>query len=81
MVCWFSADQPFWGAALERTGAGTAMRFSRLDTRSLIEGIDTLLAPATATDARALGRSMTPPAAAVSAAADLAERAVTRSGG
>ena len=76
MICWFSADQPFWGAALTRTGAGHSIAFSRLDSDTLTHGLDILLTPDTAARASRLAKSMTAPADAVRAAADLAETAV-----
>ena len=79
MVCWFSADQPFWGAALVRTGAGVSMKFSALNTDSLTERLATLLADRTASRAQELAASMTPPADAVRASADIVERAFTTS--
>lgn len=78
MICWFSADQPFWGAALGRVGAGTSVKFSSLDNRTLQHGLEILLAPDTAARARELASSMTPPTEAVRRSADLVESAVTR---
>lgn len=80
MVCWFSADQPFWGAALTRTGAGVSTKFSRLDSRTLTRALDTLLSRETSYRAKQLGAATTPAHEAVRVAADLAESAVTRTG-
>ena len=35
MICWFGADQPFWGARLRRAGAGVSMPVTRLTADSL----------------------------------------------
>lgn len=76
MTCWFSADQPFWGAALTRTGAGHSVKFSRLNTDTLTAGVNVLLRHETSSRARELAASMTSPAAALRAAADLVEESV-----
>lgn len=76
MACWFSADQPFWGAALSRTGAGTSIKFSRLSADTLTAGIDLLLRTETASRAVELARSMTSSAESLRVAADLAEQSV-----
>ncbi len=81
MVCWFSADQPFWGAALARTGAGTSTRYSRLDQRSLSASLDDLLTSRTHSRASELAARMTPAIDAVETAADIVEGAVTRTDG
>lgn len=75
MTCWFSADQPFWGAALTRTGAGTSAKFTTLTTDTLAAGIDTLLRPETAARAAELADSMTPAMDSLRVAADLIEGA------
>ncbi len=79
MVCWFSADQPFWGAALERIGAGTSTKFSRLDSRSLADGLAVLTSGRTASRAREFAASMTPSKDAVKASADIVEQAMNQS--
>ncbi|WP_338893046.1 glycosyltransferase [Rhodococcus sovatensis] len=73
MTCWFSADQPFWGAALTRTGAGTSAKFTTLTTDTLASGIATLLRTDTASRAAELADSMTPASDSLQAAADLIE--------
>ncbi|OZC62215.1 hypothetical protein CH267_01350 [Rhodococcus sp. 06-621-2] len=76
MVCWFSADQPFWGAALERTGAGCSAKFVELDRDILAAGIETLMRPDTASRARQLAAAMTSSADTRRAAVRLIEGAV-----
>ncbi|WP_072807502.1 glycosyltransferase [Rhodococcoides yunnanense] len=78
MVCWFSADQPFWGTAVTRVGAGLSTQFARLDGPTLTEALGTLLSDETSYRAQQLAATTTHPHDAVRAAADLAERAVTR---
>lgn len=78
MVCWFSADQPFWGAALEQVGAGTSMGFSQLDGRKLADGLEIVTSDRAARKAQELAAAMTLPADAVRAAADIVEDAVRR---
>ncbi|NIL75482.1 glycosyltransferase [Rhodococcus sp. B10] len=86
MVCWFSADQPFWGAALVRLGAGVSSKFSRLDCRELTEAIHSLLTDDTVSAAGALAAEAIPAQQALSTAADLVESAadgsssITRTG-
>jgi UDP:flavonoid glycosyltransferase YjiC (YdhE family) len=55
------------------------MKFSALNTDSLTERLATLLADRTASRAQELAASMTPPADAVRASADIVERAFTTS--
>lgn len=71
MVCWFSADQPFWGAALTNHGAGTSIGFTRLNEDSLASGLSVLLSGEAARCARTLADAMTPPETAIHRAADI----------
>ncbi|SNT34537.1 glycosyltransferase [Rhodococcoides kyotonense] len=77
MVCWFSADQPFWGAALVGLGAGVSTKFSRLDGTTLTAALETLLTDSTAAAARDLAAAAIRPEDALRAAADLVEWSVT----
>ncbi|MFY2786581.1 glycosyltransferase [Rhodococcus sp. MALMAid1271] len=75
LVCWFSADQPFWGAALRRIGAGSSTKFSKLSEPVLLQGITDIITDDARRAARQLAHSVAPPEVAVAAAADLAESA------
>lgn len=81
MVCWFSADQPFWGAALERVGAGVSVRFRGLTPEVLERGLTTLLTDRCAEAAERTGRSMTPASTARANAASWTELAARRKRG
>jgi UDP:flavonoid glycosyltransferase YjiC (YdhE family) len=76
LVCSSNADQPFWGSRVERLGVGAHLRFSRLDERTLEQGLRRVLEPGVAERAAALGARLRaePPAAPL--AADLVESAV-----
>lgn len=41
VICWFGADQPFWGAQLRRAGAGVTMPVTRLTADSLENALRT----------------------------------------
>lgn len=75
LVCWFSADQPFWGAALRRIGAGTSTKFATLTESVLQQGITDITTERARQAARRLAGSVAPTATAVGAAADIAEAA------
>ncbi|OZE12537.1 hypothetical protein CH249_08245 [Rhodococcus sp. 05-2255-3B1] len=75
LVCWFSADQPFWGAALRRIGAGTSTKFSALTESVLQQGITDITTDRARQAARRLAATVAPTATAVSAAADITEAA------
>ncbi|MBY4128707.1 glycosyltransferase family 1 protein [Rhodococcus fascians] len=75
LVCWFSADQPYWGAALRRLGAGASTKFSTLSEHVLIQGITDITTDAARAAARSLADTVAPTHAAVAAAADIAEAA------
>ncbi|KQU50485.1 hypothetical protein ASG84_26065 [Rhodococcus sp. Leaf278] len=75
LVCWFSADQPFWGAALRRIGAGSSTKFSALSELVLLQGITDITTDAARSAARELAKIVVPTDAAVTAAADIAEDA------
>ncbi|GAB04103.1 glycosyltransferase [Gordonia amarae] len=42
VICWFGADQPFWGAQLRRAGAGVTMPVTRLTADSLENALHTV---------------------------------------
>ncbi|MGV8875097.1 MAG: glycosyltransferase [Rhodococcus sp. (in: high G+C Gram-positive bacteria)] len=75
LVCWFSADQPFWGAALRRIGAGASTKFSELTEPVLLQGITAITTAGARRAARQLADTVAPPEAAVAAAADIAKAA------
>ncbi|KMJ47715.1 glycosyltransferase [Rhodococcoides fascians] len=75
LVCWFSADQPFWGSALRRVGAGSSTKFSTLTESVLQQGISDLMTEDARLAARALADTMTPARTATAAAADITEAA------
>ena len=75
LVCWFSADQPYWGAALGRIGAGASTKFSTLSEDVLLQGITGITTDAARAAARELAATVAPTRAAVAAAADIAEAA------
>jgi sterol 3beta-glucosyltransferase len=43
MICSSAFDQPFWGAQLERLGAGTSVRYTDLTEEVLWSGIRHLM--------------------------------------
>ncbi|WP_415974261.1 glycosyltransferase [Rhodococcus sp. 077-4] len=75
LVCWFSADQPFWGAALRRIGAGTSTKFTSLTESLLQQGISDVTTGRARQAARRLADAVAPTATAVVVAADIAESA------
>lgn len=68
LVCWFSADQPYWGAQLRALGAGGSVRFRGLGPARLRAELEGLLRPETGRRARALAASMMDGAGAARAA-------------
>lgn len=77
LVCSVFADQPFWGAQMERLGVGAHLRFARLNRENLERGLRQVLQPEIAERARALAASMRQAPNATAYAADLIE---TRTG-
>jgi UDP:flavonoid glycosyltransferase YjiC (YdhE family) len=77
LVCWVGSDQPFWGAHLERLGAGASMRLAGLDAPSLDRHLRTVLSPECALRAEELATRLITPESAVGRVADLIESAVT----
>jgi UDP:flavonoid glycosyltransferase YjiC (YdhE family) len=73
LILWTWADQPLWGAQVERLKVGSARRFSTTTRESLVADLRTILAPQYATRAREVAARMTKPAASVAATADLLE--------
>lgn len=74
MICSVFADQPFWGARVERLGVGVHEPFAKLDAPRLREGLERLLAPATVERAAQLGAQLRAEQPAAAVAADLLER-------
>lgn len=78
LILWSSADQPYWGARLERLKVGTARRFSAATGDSLVADLRLILSPPYAARARKLADRMTTPTESAAATADLFEDAVRR---
>jgi UDP:flavonoid glycosyltransferase YjiC (YdhE family) len=74
MVCSVIADQPFWGAQLERLGAGAHLRFCKLTEERLEVGLRRLLEPAVRSRAAALGEALRREPNGVPFVADIVER-------
>ncbi|MCJ0890604.1 glycosyltransferase [Rhodococcus sp. ARC_M5] len=75
LVCWFSADQPYWGTALRRIGAGASTKFSTLTESVLQQAITDITTDRARQAARRLADVVAPTTTAVAAAADIAEAA------
>ena len=75
LVLWDVADQPIWGAAVQRLRVGTTRRLSRINRKSLVSAIRAILAPDYGARAREISTQMADPADAVAQAADLLEKA------
>lgn len=78
VVCSVFADQPFWGARLERLGVGAHVRFASLDERTLTSALGRMLASGVATRATDLGGRLRAEPPAAGRAADLVEAAAAR---
>ncbi|WP_262365523.1 glycosyltransferase [Gordonia sp. OPL2] len=78
VVTWVGADQPIWGAAIARAGVGTSLPMSRVDRTRLVDALGSVAAEQTRERARALSNDLVEPKRAVTAAAEVVERAVSR---
>jgi sterol 3beta-glucosyltransferase len=58
MVCSVFGDQPWWGEQMQRLGVGVHLPFRKLDRDTLEAGLRTLLDPAVARRAGALGSAI-----------------------
>jgi sterol 3beta-glucosyltransferase len=58
MVCSVGIDQPWWGERVRRLGVGAHIPFRKLSLETLDAGLRTLLTPAVAARARALGATI-----------------------
>ncbi len=76
VVCSVFADQPFWGARVERLGVGSALRFADLDADRLEAALRTALDAGTVSRAAALGETLRGRPSAVARAADIVEAQV-----
>ncbi|OBK19153.1 glycosyltransferase [Mycobacterium asiaticum] len=76
LVLWDVADQPIWGAAVQRLKVGSTRRLSRINRKSLLNEIRSILAPQYAARASKISGQMADPADAVAKAADLLEETV-----
>lgn len=73
VVCSVFADQPFWGAQVERLGLGAHVRFAALDAGTLEQGLRTALLPEVARRAREVGGALCAEPDPTAAVADLLE--------
>jgi cytochrome P450/UDP:flavonoid glycosyltransferase YjiC (YdhE family) len=73
MVCSVFGDQPWWGEQVRRLGAGTHVRFRKLDREALESGLRTILDPEVADRAAALGVAIEAEGDGLPAAARLLE--------
>ncbi|MFB1297432.1 glycosyltransferase [Mycobacterium sp. pW049] len=78
LVLWIGAEQPVWAATVKRLGVGAAQRFTSVTAESLLAGLRTVLAPASAQRATELAARMATPAQSRSSAADLVEASAVR---
>ncbi|QIS06527.1 glycosyltransferase [Nocardia brasiliensis] len=74
LVCSVSFEQPMWGGQVERLGVGAHLRFTRLTTDRLEQGVAALLTPQRRARAAAFARTLRTEGAAAYAA-DLVEAA------
>jgi sterol 3beta-glucosyltransferase len=58
MICSVFADQPYWGARVEKLGVGRHVPFSKLDRSTLLAGVAALRSPAVRERAEALGQQL-----------------------
>lgn len=80
VVCSVLADQPFWGARLQRLGVGTHLRFADLDAKALEAALHPALSQDYACRARALAETVNADPRAATVAADELERYWDRGG-
>lgn len=73
LILWDVADQPIWGGAVQRLKVGSTRRLSRINRKSLVKEIRSILAPEYASRAQQISTQMADPAEAVAKAADLLE--------
>lgn len=76
LVYWLGADQPLWGRQIRRSGAGLSSSLAKIDERGFRGALAEILTHDHARAAQALSAQLVSPAAAVTAAAELVERAV-----
>ncbi|MGW6033541.1 glycosyltransferase [Gordonia terrae] len=83
VICWYGADQPFWGAELERLGVGVSMPMARagrdLDVDRLCDAVAAMLDPAVADRAARLTTVLVSEDAALVDAVHAVESSVTSS--
>lgn len=78
LILWEVADQPIWGAAVQRLKVGSTRRLSRINHKSLVKEIRAMLTPDHVARAREISTQMAEPADAVGKAADLLEKTVQK---
>ncbi|EON32421.1 UDP-glucuronosyltransferase like transferase [Gordonia terrae C-6] len=83
VICWYGADQPFWGAELERLGVGVSMPMARagrdLDVDRLCDAVAAMLDPAVAERAARLRDVLVAEDVALADAVHAVESSVTSS--
>ncbi len=80
LVCTHGADQPLWGRRIRALGVGTSMPADRIDADALTAALAVVLSPDSRAAAEALAEAFIPAEVAVTAVADLIERAATPTG-
>lgn len=73
LILYEVADQPIWAAQVKRLNVGSARRFSRINRKSLVTELHSILSPECVARARAIAPKMIAPADAAKTAADLLE--------
>jgi UDP:flavonoid glycosyltransferase YjiC (YdhE family) len=76
LVLWHSAEQPIWGNAVKRLGAGTSRSFAKTTRETLRVDLRGTLAPACQLRARTVAGQMVAASVSRTRVADLLERAV-----
>ncbi|WP_179474939.1 glycosyltransferase [Mycolicibacterium vinylchloridicum] len=73
LILWSAPDRQMWGAVIDRLGVGTARRFSRTTTKSLVADLRRIVAPQYVDRAREVASQMSNPAESAAVAADRVE--------
>lgn len=73
LILYEVADQPIWAAQVKRLKVGSARRFSRINRKSLVTELLSILSPQCVARAREIAPQLTKPADAATTAADLLE--------
>jgi UDP:flavonoid glycosyltransferase YjiC (YdhE family) len=73
LILWSAPDRQMWGGVIDRLKVGTARRFSRTTTKSLVADLRRIVAPQYVERAREVASQMSNPAESAAAAADRVE--------